>query len=263
MRSPASLDARPPARAIACGWSPFGSNSETMPSGTPPSLFSGRGGRCGTQVLSRNSGRPCSISSESACTVAVTPACGSAADVLQRDVEAGDRHQPGAGALPRRAAPAHRRAARRLQRLLGAGRLERHASGPTASDRRAPSPGASASGRAPHPSPANRPRRKPARTGRPRPARLRAAPAGPRRSPPVRLHWTGALPDGFSMPWRQYGHRNVAAKGLRYARKERQAAGRRVRGASISADGSCAKIARLPDKHEGPLKSIFAVPVES
>ena len=33
---------------IAFGWSPFGSNGETMRNGTPPSDFSGRGGRCGT-----------------------------------------------------------------------------------------------------------------------------------------------------------------------------------------------------------------------
>ena len=38
--------------------------------------------------------------------------------VLQRHVEAGDRHQPGAGALARRGAAAHRRAARGLQRLF-------------------------------------------------------------------------------------------------------------------------------------------------
>ena len=47
-----------------------------MRSGTPPSDFSGRGGRCGTQVLSRNSGRPLSISADSASTVAVTASAG-------------------------------------------------------------------------------------------------------------------------------------------------------------------------------------------
>ncbi len=64
--------------SIAPGWSPFGSKSETILRATPPSLFSGRGGRCGTQVLSRNSGRPSSISRESDSTVAVTPDGGSA-----------------------------------------------------------------------------------------------------------------------------------------------------------------------------------------
>ena len=42
----------------------------------PPSDFSGRGGRCGAQVLSRNSGRPLSISADSASTVAVTASAG-------------------------------------------------------------------------------------------------------------------------------------------------------------------------------------------
>ena len=32
---------------MAVGWSPFGSYSDTSLKATPPSLFSGRGGRCG------------------------------------------------------------------------------------------------------------------------------------------------------------------------------------------------------------------------
>src|SRR5690606_11696886 len=54
------------------GWSPRGSKGETIWNGLPPSDFSGRGGRCGTQVLSWISGRPVSISADSAATVAVT-----------------------------------------------------------------------------------------------------------------------------------------------------------------------------------------------
>ena len=91
-----------------------------MRSGTPPSDFSGRGGRCGTQVLSRNSGRPLSISADSASTVAVTADAGMRGDVLQVHVDAGHRIQADGGALLGRAAPAHRRAARGLEGLLGA-----------------------------------------------------------------------------------------------------------------------------------------------
>ena len=36
---------------IAVGWSPFGSYSDLMTKRTPPSDFSGRGGRCGVQIL--------------------------------------------------------------------------------------------------------------------------------------------------------------------------------------------------------------------
>jgi hypothetical protein len=50
-------------------------------------------------------------------------------DILQRDVEPGDRHEPGAGALPGGAGAAHRGAARRLQRPLARrlARGKRHA----------------------------------------------------------------------------------------------------------------------------------------
>ena len=34
--------------SIACGWSPFGSNSDTTRNARPPSDLSGRGGRCGS-----------------------------------------------------------------------------------------------------------------------------------------------------------------------------------------------------------------------
>ena len=37
--------------AIAVGWSPFGSYSDLISKRTPPSDFSGRGGRCGVQTL--------------------------------------------------------------------------------------------------------------------------------------------------------------------------------------------------------------------
>src|SRR5437763_596246 len=35
---------------IAVGWSPFGSYSDLITKRTPPSDFSGRGGRCGVQI---------------------------------------------------------------------------------------------------------------------------------------------------------------------------------------------------------------------
>ena len=60
---------------IACGWSPFGSYSDTSSKGCPPSDFSGRGGRCGAQTrFSRKRGSPCSRSAFSASTVAPAPA---------------------------------------------------------------------------------------------------------------------------------------------------------------------------------------------
>src|SRR6266849_3206149 len=48
---------------MACGWSPLGSKSDSMTKRTPPSVFSGRGGRCGVHTRgapcsSRNSRRP-------------------------------------------------------------------------------------------------------------------------------------------------------------------------------------------------------------
>jgi len=63
---------------IAVGWSPFGSYSDLITNGTPPSDFSGRGGRCGVQIFTSpasplNSGRPSRISASSASAVAATP----------------------------------------------------------------------------------------------------------------------------------------------------------------------------------------------
>ena len=63
---------------IAVGWSPFGSYSDLITNGTPPSDFSGRGGRWGVQTLfwpslPLNSGRPSRISFSSASAVAATP----------------------------------------------------------------------------------------------------------------------------------------------------------------------------------------------
>ena len=58
--------------AIACGWSPFGVNSDLITSRWPPSDFSGRGGRCGVHGRSLNSGRPSRSSFSSACAVAAT-----------------------------------------------------------------------------------------------------------------------------------------------------------------------------------------------
>jgi hypothetical protein len=60
---------------IAVGWSPFGSYSDLISKRTPPSDFSGRGGRCGVQILTPpssplNSGRPSRISASSASAVA-------------------------------------------------------------------------------------------------------------------------------------------------------------------------------------------------
>ena len=43
---------------IASGWSPRGSYSDLISKGTPPSDFSGRGGRCGVHTVVPNSGRP-------------------------------------------------------------------------------------------------------------------------------------------------------------------------------------------------------------
>ena len=99
---------------IAVGWSPLGVSSETIFSGTPPSDFSGRGGRCGTQVLSRNSGLPLSISADSASTVAGNGVLRQGADVLEVDIKAGDRIEADGGALLGRAEPAHGGSARRL-----------------------------------------------------------------------------------------------------------------------------------------------------
>ena len=64
--------------AIAVGWSPFGSYSDLITKRTPPSDFSGRGGRCGVQTFSwpsspLNSGRPSRIRFSSASAVALTP----------------------------------------------------------------------------------------------------------------------------------------------------------------------------------------------
>ena len=63
---------------IAVGWSPFGSYSDLITKRTPPSDFSGRGGRCGVQILTwpsspLNSGRPSRIRFSSASAVALTP----------------------------------------------------------------------------------------------------------------------------------------------------------------------------------------------
>ena len=63
---------------IAVGWSPFGSYSDLISKRTPPSDFSGRGGRCGVHTLSwpsspLNSGRPSRIRLSSASAVALTP----------------------------------------------------------------------------------------------------------------------------------------------------------------------------------------------
>ncbi len=58
--------------AIAWGWSPFGAKSDLMTKRWPPSDFSGRGGRCGTQGWSRNSGRPSRSSASSAWAVTAT-----------------------------------------------------------------------------------------------------------------------------------------------------------------------------------------------
>ena len=112
----------------------------------PPSDFSGRGGRCGTQVLSRNSGRPLSISADSASTVAVTASAGIGArppddagiglaarrlgdrlglqrgeeglGILERHVDARHRVEAGGGALARRPLAAHGGATGGLDRLL-------------------------------------------------------------------------------------------------------------------------------------------------
>src|ERR1700722_8707725 len=59
--------------SIACGWSPFGSNSDTTRKRRPPSDLSGRGGRCGSHGgRVRMLGSPSSQSalSESAVTAA-------------------------------------------------------------------------------------------------------------------------------------------------------------------------------------------------
>ncbi len=152
MCSPASLIPFT-SSSIAAGWSPFGSNSETILSGTPPSLFSGRGGRCGTQVWSRNSGRPFSIRSESACTVAVTAPCGVASASSSVTSRPATGISPAPARSLRRGAAAHRRAARGLERLFvarfsspgDASPAQAGASGRKASGRRAPSPGAWAS----------------------------------------------------------------------------------------------------------------------
>ena len=77
--------------AMAVGWSPFGSNSETMRKGMPPSDFSGRGGRCGTKGL-RPSAMP-AIFSSSALTVAVCP--------IDSGVTVGSVMKPDCGACAR------------------------------------------------------------------------------------------------------------------------------------------------------------------
>ncbi len=64
--------------AMASGWSPLGSNSETMSKRMPPSDFSGRAGLCGVHgLLSRRFGSPRSSKacSDSIVALALTMGC--------------------------------------------------------------------------------------------------------------------------------------------------------------------------------------------